>query len=59
MNDSLSRDERIRLEALNQSVASFVTEINKETSLTKIIERARSFERFIRSADYDNRSERN
>lgn len=46
MEDKLTPDQRIRLEALNQAVASTITASRYDTAF--ILERANKFEDFIR-----------
>lgn len=49
--DQLTRAERLRLEALAQAIASYT--MRPEPQVSEITERARYFEKFLRTADID------
>lgn len=55
LEDKLTRNERIRLESLNQSVTSF--SFKSEPPASIIIDRAKTFEKYIKDEEDTNASE--
>jgi hypothetical protein len=51
--DQLTRNERIRLEALSQSVNATSITSESRPSLAKILDNAKVIEKFLKEADLD------